>query len=615
MSIPVNDPFPIPQFPANVERAGLAAAFPTIDRLFEQLQQGRQMPAVAYGVVIDGELAHSGAAGLAHVAEGRAVMVDSVFRIASMTKSFTAMAILNLRDEGHLRLDRPAAEYIPELAHLKGPTRDSARITVHDLLTMGSGFPQDDPWADRQLAISEQDFSALLGQEGAFLYSNPPNSTFEYSNLSYAMLGRIVSNVAGIRYQQYIERLILAPLGMTSTTFDRDKVDPARLAMGYQRIDGEWQPVPPLADGAFAAIGGMFTTIPDFARYMALLLSAYPARDDAESGPVRRSTAREMQAVQRSWGALAYRPTPADPLIVRTRGYGYGLNPMADSQLGYSVSHGGGLPGYGTYYRLLPEHGVGIVAFSNLTYGGTEYSVPGMDARIQEGLLALKQTGQLRPRTYPVSAALQTAQARFVDAYAHCETPWDEARMPELLQVFTETFFMDSSAERRQTALARIYTELGPCHDVRPVEPENALRGRWRMICARGTLEVFVTLAPTAPPRIQYWTLTPAKPLSARMMRAVRGFVRLVNDFEEARVRKVTAYPLTLDWVADQCAALQVQYGQMWVGNVLEGDGDTRARVRLEGAKGSIDAVFALDSRGLVRALTFAKPHEFDFVP
>ena len=190
-------------------------------------------------------------------------------------------------------------------------------------------------------------------------FSSPPNTRYEYSNLGYGILGRVVTNVAGMPYQQYIQQNILQPLGMTSSTYDLHQVDPARLAMGYRRENDQWIADPPLEDGEFGSMGGLFTTINDFSRYMAFLLSAFPPRDDEESGPIRRSSAREMQQPWRQRSATAPRSLPDAFTASQSGGYGFGLACGIDSQLGYTVAHGGGLPGYGTFYQLLPQRNLG----------------------------------------------------------------------------------------------------------------------------------------------------------------------------------------------------------------------------------------------------------------
>src|SRR5258708_37775377 len=142
--------------------ARLTPIFSQIEQEFRRFAEQKRIPGLAFGLVMDGELAYSSTYGLRNVATQAPVAEDTVFRIASMTKSITAMCVIKLRDEGKLRLDNPVANYGPELAALQYPTTDSAPLTVRDLLTMSAGFPQDDPWADRQLAIDDTQSGALM---------------------------------------------------------------------------------------------------------------------------------------------------------------------------------------------------------------------------------------------------------------------------------------------------------------------------------------------------------------------------------------------------------------------------------------------------------------------
>ena len=202
----------------------------------------------------------------------------SLFRIASMTKSFVAMAILQLRDQGVLRLDDLAEVTIPELSTLRYPTPDSARITLHNLLTMTAGFPEDNRWADRKLDETEEQLLALINEGLSF--SGPPNQAMEYSNLSYALLGLIVTRVSGQSCQSYITDNIFKPLGMHNTVWDYRAVPSSQLVQGYRLLDAEaeldnrWQAEPLLGDGAWAPIGGIITSVEDFSLYMQFLLSA-----------------------------------------------------------------------------------------------------------------------------------------------------------------------------------------------------------------------------------------------------------------------------------------------------------------------------------------------------
>src|SRR6187455_1424109 len=169
--------------PATFSDAGrmekIMQAFPIIDKVFKDYADLHHLPGVAYGLVVDGKLVYKGNIGYTDIEKKIPVTSSSLFRIASMSKSFAAMAILKLRDEGKLNLDDPAYLYIPELKNLKYPTADAPHITVRHLLTHGAGFPEDNPWGDRQLADSDKDLLELLAKQLSF--SNPPGIAFEYS--------------------------------------------------------------------------------------------------------------------------------------------------------------------------------------------------------------------------------------------------------------------------------------------------------------------------------------------------------------------------------------------------------------------------------------------------
>ena len=128
-----------------------------------------------------------------------------------MTKSFTALAILQLRDAGKLRLDDSVHTYVPALKDVAYLTQDAPPITIRHLLTHAAGFPEDNPWGDRQLADSPDEFIELL--EAGISFSNVPGVAYEYSNLGFTLLGTIITNVSGQPYQQYIRENILEPLG------------------------------------------------------------------------------------------------------------------------------------------------------------------------------------------------------------------------------------------------------------------------------------------------------------------------------------------------------------------------------------------------------------------
>jgi CubicO group peptidase (beta-lactamase class C family) len=339
--------------------AKLSSAFGDIDRAFQAFAEREHIPGAVWGIVIDGRLAHVGVTGYRDVAAKSPVDSGTIFRIASMTKSFTALAILKLRDEGKLSLDDPAEKWVPELRGLKYPTTDSPKITIRHLMSHAEGFPEDNPWGDQQLAVTDEEMNRMM--RAGIPFSNAPGVAYEYSNYGFAILGRIVTKASGMPYRRYIGQTILRPLGMTSTTLEPREVPAARIAQGYRWEDEQWKLEPQLPDGAFGAMGGMLTSTRDLGVYVGMMLGAWPPRDGAETGPVKRATLREMQQIHRPRPASVTR-TANGALALSSGGYGYGLGISGDCNFAHIVAHSGGLPGFGSLMRWLPEHGVGIIA-------------------------------------------------------------------------------------------------------------------------------------------------------------------------------------------------------------------------------------------------------------
>lgn len=469
-------------------QAKLATAFPEIDRLVTAFMADRHVPGAAWGIVIDGTLAHIGVSGYRDLSGKAPVTRDSVFRIASMTKSFTAMAILKLRDEGRLSLDDLAERHVPELKNLRYPTTDSPRITVRHLMSHAAGFPEDNPWGDQQLAATDDEFTRILQQ--GIPFSNPPGVAYEYANYGFAILGRIVTNVSGRPYPQYIAESILRPLGMRSTTLEPAAVPRDRLAHGYRWEDERWKEEPPLPDGAFGAMGGMLTSIADLSTYVGAFLDAWPPRDGAETGPVRRASLREMQQVWRSRPATVTR-TADGGANLNSGGYGYGLGITQSCAFDHIVAHSGGLPGYGSLMRWLPEYGVGIVSFGNVTYTG-------WGGVVGTAFDLLAKTGGLQPRMPQPSPSLVESR----DAVSRLIMNWNDTQAD---QVAAMNLFLDRSKERRRDEIVDLRAQVGTCSAPAEFDSvENWLRGQWTMTCERGDLRVSITLAPTLPPRVQF---------------------------------------------------------------------------------------------------------------
>src|SRR4029079_1959957 len=145
---------------------------------------------------------------------------------------------------------------------------------------------------DRQMAITRDSLRDFV--KGGLSFSNPPGQEYDYSNLGFVLLGQVITKAAKMPVQRYITENLLRPLGMDHTGWEYSNYASGKFAVGYRWEHEAWNLEPILHDGEGAACGGIITTLNDFARYVAMHLDAWPARDDAETGPVRRSTPRGL---------------------------------------------------------------------------------------------------------------------------------------------------------------------------------------------------------------------------------------------------------------------------------------------------------------------------------
>ncbi|MCK4989389.1 MAG: beta-lactamase family protein, partial [Bacteroidales bacterium] len=325
-------------------------------------------------------------------------------------------------------------------------------------------------------------------------FSSVPSVQYEYSNLGYGLLGHIITAVSGLPYQDYITRNILHPLEMTSTFWEYSEVPEELLAQGYRWEDERWVAVPLLHDGAFGAMGGLITSIEDFSKYVSYHLSAWPARSDAESGPVKRSTLREMHSLNkpRYFSDPLWFGNDTRPMI---QGYGYGLRGIKDLEGVLEIGHGGGLPGFGSNYMFYPQHGIGIMAFSNLTYAG------GIVKKANYKVISkLIDHGLFMPRILPVSEILELRKGQVAQLIQH----WDPLLEKEIVAA---NLYMDLSREKRMAEARELLNQLGEIVSAGPLIPENQLRGSFLLEGKEQNLRVYFTLTPEAEPRVQWLSL------------------------------------------------------------------------------------------------------------
>ena len=559
----------------------MQALAPAVDELFATALGELGAPGLAYGVALDGELVLAGGCGVRSIASGDAPGPDTAFRICSMTKSFAATAVLSLRDEGLLDIDAPLGEVAPDLGTLAEAGPDAPPVTVRQLLTMDAGLPQDDPWADRLMAHESEWVTRELFARGA-TRSRTPGTAFEYSNYSWAALGRVIATVTGRRFQDVISERVIAPLGLSDTVWSAGDLPQARVATGYRTAGDGFTAEVPLADGGdFAALGGLYSSVRDLARWSGVFLAAEPPREAPETAPVSRATLREMARARNAFAPAVEWPSLAEPPGVVAGGYGYGLMIWHERDGRRHVGHPGGLPGFGTLMRWVPELGLSVILLANVTYAQCE-------APVRRALQLVAREAALPRRAITPHPDLLAAR----EAVDGLVMRWDDDAAARL---FTPNVDLDRPLAERRAELAELHERHGALERDNEIDPEDALRGSWRLRGERGHVELAITMAPTVPPRVQTLDVTSIVPPAGMLAVLAASAADLASE------PRADALEALLAPGADAAEALRglrvaaALYGPFGNGEPLAGDGETETTLLLPGARGDVELELELD--------------------
>lgn len=289
----------------------------------------------------------------------------------------------------------------------------------------------------------------------------------------------------------------MLPLGMTSTGYDIAKSPEALRAIGYRWQDNGWLREPDMADGVFGAMGGVETSANDYARWVGFLLSGWPPRDTADTGPVKRATVREIVEGS-NFPRGTMRPVSVGAPCRQAMTYAMGWYVVEDCDIGRYLTHGGGYPGYGSRVMLLPDRGVGIFVLTNRTYAGP--SSPALKAA-----LALVASGDFPERAVPVSASV-------AKGYDMARSIWAAGSVSGAKAGLAMNFLMDSDEAHWASDLARMKAQVGACPATEAPSPRNAMAASFTWACEHGRISGSLLLAPTpevALQELEFEVLTP----------------------------------------------------------------------------------------------------------
>ncbi|MEA9983766.1 MULTISPECIES: serine hydrolase domain-containing protein [Subtercola] len=435
----------------------------------------------------------------------RAPGADTVYRIASMSKSFLAAAILVLEEQGLLSLSDRVGIHLPEFADPVDRFGAPLPVTLEMLLSNASGLPEDNGWADDELALSRDDFVAIVAE--GLRFAGVPGDGYQYSNIGFWMLGVVVENVTGQPFAEFARDALLTPLGLNDTHYDADAYPSGEnapfLAHGYSTFDEgvTWNERPVVGTGIGGCAASMFSTVGDIARWSAWLSSAFdtPGALTNRDNILSRASRRRMQRAHTATPAPVDRPHGEH---IEGAGYGLGLNIEHDRRFGVIAQHSGGLPGWSSNMRWHTESGLGVVVFANANGAKPSAAAAAMLRFVLESLDVPAQQITLWPETLHAAAAIDAAlrgSGRMADA----------ATGPGV--IFSRNLLSDVPSEVRDARLAASIAEIGGLAgdaetqgleqrmlwSVSPAHLAWSIRGR------SGSLECRVELTPTAPPMVQ----------------------------------------------------------------------------------------------------------------
>lgn len=327
----------------------VADALTLLDLWIEEQHLYRQIPGIAVGVVYDQELIWSKGYGVSDLESQIPMTPATLFRIGSVTKVFTATAVMQLRDQGKLRLDDPVSRHLPGFM-IQNPFPNAPPITVWHLLTHTAGLPREAAFpyfTEHEFPERDEIMTAMATQ--SLIHS--PGTQYKYSNLGMFVLGTLIEEVSGESYQDYITRHIFSPLGMSHSSIDPPIGQTDLLATAYMRRqpDGSRQVMDHYETRGMAAAGSIVSSVEDMARFAALNLRRENSTADGDI--LSTSTMHDMHRphwVYEDW----------------TGGMGLGFR-VAYRKGKTTVSHGGWIGDHRTHLLMVPTDRLAVIAMTN----------------------------------------------------------------------------------------------------------------------------------------------------------------------------------------------------------------------------------------------------------
>ena len=434
--------------------------------------------------------------------DGRAPAVDTVYRIASMSKSFEIAAALVLVERGLLSLEARVSSLVPQFRDPVDESGVELPVTVRMIMSNASGLPEDNGWADYELGLSREDFLAVV--DAGLVFAGQPGTGYQYSNIGFWLLGVIVEDIAGMTFEQFARTTLLEPLGLADTRYNAGDYDLAAIAHGFGSFDkgATWFDRPFVGTGIGGCAASMFSTVGDIATWSAWLSSAFdPANSD--DAVLSRASRRLMQSIHTP--APLGADHPAEPTVEGV-GYGLGLVVEHDVRFGPIAQHSGGLPGWSSNMRWHVASGIGVVVFANTN--GVRPGIPATE--ILRSVLKLNAEPARRIPLWPST----------VDAAGALDAAIVSGDLLQASALFSPNLLSDVPADVRASRLDKAISEVGgltastaPLAD-RLAWAVSSAHVAWTVPGMTGTLECRIELTPTTPAMVQRLEIEVQKPLT-----------------------------------------------------------------------------------------------------
>jgi CubicO group peptidase (beta-lactamase class C family) len=377
-----------------LDHPDVKGALAITDAWIDGIRAYENVPGISVGFVFDQDLIFGKGYGFANVRRKIPADADTIYSICSISKLFTSIGVMQMRDAGKLTLRDRVDEHL-EWFNVQEAHADDGPTRIHGLLTHSSGLPRESDfpyWSDpnHPFPTRAEMIEQLQSQETLY----PADSLFQYSNLGLTLAGELVRHHAGTSYEDYVHDRILSPLGMSDTRpFFPEELHGRQLAIGYAGRQRDWKrkPLKPFHTRSIAPAAGFTSTVNDLAKFASW---NFRTLDGTTNEVLAPNTLRQMQRVQ--W---------VDPDWKTTWGLGF---IVAKTDAGNAVGHGGACPGYITSFMMVPKHKTAAIALTN--------AADGPAAKITQNMLRVVGPALVKAKT-PATSEGTAALAKYEGRY------------------------------------------------------------------------------------------------------------------------------------------------------------------------------------------------------